>query len=492
MSLDRIRAHRAGRYLFGVAASVSTVAVLIPLRFLIEPLPAPPFLLTVIAVAWFVGLGPALVSVAVCAFAIDYWFIPPLFAVTTTWHEVASVVSFALVGVVVAWLTATRRHAEDERKALLARERAARASAEAANRAKDEFVAVLGHEFRNPLSAISTAVQLLDRVGKPDDTSTNAREVIARQARNIARMVDDLMEVNRIAAGKIRLDPRPMDLAETVRRCVATLAGAGRTERHALAVHGEAVWVEADPVRVEQIVVNLLDNALKYTPPGGAVDVTIARESGHGVLRVQDTGVGIPREMLTRIFDLFVQGQPGAIRGRSGLGIGLAVVHHLAELHGGTIEASSDGPGRGSTFRLRLRSAPAPRAETSRARRPATDTPRRRIVVVEDDPDIRGMLRRLLEASGQDVAEAEDGPSAFEIAVRVRPDLMLVDIGLAGFDGYELARRLRTMPETKAAVLVALTGYGRPEDVARSLAAGFDHHAVKPLAPDALAEILRR
>ncbi|PYO49456.1 MAG: hypothetical protein DMD84_18265, partial [Candidatus Rokuibacteriota bacterium] len=230
MSLDRIRAHRAGRYLFGVAASVSTVAVLIPLRFLIEPLPAPPFLLTVIAVAWFVGLGPALVSVAVCAFAIDYWFIPPLYAVTTTWHEIASVVSFAMVGVVVAWLTATRRQVEDDRKALLARERAARASAEAANRAKDEFVAVLGHEFRNPLSAISTAVQLLDRVGKPDDTATSAREVIARQARNIARMVDDLMEVNRIAAGKIRLDPRPMDLAETVRRCVATLSGAGRTE----------------------------------------------------------------------------------------------------------------------------------------------------------------------------------------------------------------------------------------------------------------------
>src|SRR5207248_2378608 len=186
-------------------------------------------------------------SVAVCAFAIDYWFIPPLFAVTTTWHEIASVVSFAMVGVVVAWLTATRRHVEDDRKALLARERAARASAEAANRAKDE--------------------------------------------------------------------------------CVATLAGAGRTERHALAVHGEAVWVEADPVRVEQIVVNLLDNALKYTPPGGAVDVTIARESSHGLLRVRDTGVGIPREMLPRIFDLFVQGEPGAIRGRSGLGIGLAVVH---------------------------------------------------------------------------------------------------------------------------------------------------------------------
>src|SRR5207248_1174123 len=177
------------------------------------------------------------------------------------------------------------------------------------------------------------------------------------------------------------------------------------------------------------VVVNLLDNALKYTPPGGAVDVTIARESSHGLLRVRDTGVGIPREMLPRIFDLFVQGEPGAIRGRSGLGIGLAVVHHLAELHGGTIEAPSDGPGRGSTFRLRLRSAPAPRAETPRVRRPATDPPRRRIVVVEDDPDIRGMLRGLLEASGHDVAEAEDGPSAFETAVRVLPDLMLVDIG---------------------------------------------------------------
>src|SRR5256885_6528088 len=249
MSLDRIRAHRAGRYLLGVAASLSTVAVLIPLRFLIEPLPSPPFLLTVIAVAWFVGMGPALICVAVSAFAIDYWFIPPLFAVTTTWHEVASVVSFALVGVVVAWLTAARRHAEDERKALLARERAARASAGAANRAKEEFVAVLGHEFRTRLSAISTAVQLLERVGKPDDTSTNAREVIARQARNIARMVDDLMEVNRIAAGKIRLDLRPMDLAETVRRCVATLSGAGRRRRPPLAVHGGAGGVGSGPRR---------------------------------------------------------------------------------------------------------------------------------------------------------------------------------------------------------------------------------------------------
>jgi signal transduction histidine kinase/CheY-like chemotaxis protein len=490
MSVDRLREHPQLRYVAAVAATLATIAGLIPLRFLIEPLPAPPFLLTVMVVAWLAGFGPGVVSVILSAAALDYWFIPPLFMITTTWHEIASVVSFTLVGIAVVWLTATRRQAEDDRKALLARERASRASAEAANRAKDEFVAVLGHEFRNPLSAIVNAVQVLERVGVQEDPARHAREVIARQTTSIGRMVEDLLEINRIANGKIRLDPQPMHLAQTVRRCLGTLAG--RTEGHRLSLDADEVWVEADPVRLEQIVVNLLDNAVKYTPVGGAIDIRVSREGGHAVLRVRDTGVGIAHDVLPRIFDLFVQGEPDAIRGRSGLGIGLAVVQRLAEVHGATIEAASDGPGRGSTFSLRLRSVPAPGPRMPPGPTVAMSAPRRRIVVAEGDPDLRAILKSLLQTFGHEVSEAADGPSALATAVAARPDVMLIDVALAGFDGYDLARRLRVTPETKATLLVALTGYGRPEDVERALMAGFDHHATKPVDPEVLAELLRR
>src|SRR5262245_38502095 len=244
------------RYLVALGATVVTIGVLIPLRFLIEPLPSPPFLLTVILVAWLVGFGPAVVAVVLSGLALDYWFIPPIGAITTTWHEIASVAAFAAVGVGVAWLTATRRQVEDDRKALLAREQAARASAKAANRAKDEFVAVLGHEFRNPLSAIVGAVHLLDRIEAQEERTRAAREVIARQARNITRLVDDLLEINRIANGKVHLDLQAVDLGDTVRRCLSTLSP--RTESHRVSLEADEAWVIADPVRLEQIVVTLL------------------------------------------------------------------------------------------------------------------------------------------------------------------------------------------------------------------------------------------
>src|SRR5215470_4348229 len=454
MRVHRLREHPILRYVVAVGVTLMTIAVLIPLRFLIEPLPSPPFLFVVMIVAWLVGYGPAVVAVVFSALALDYWFIPPIGAITTTWHEIAAVASFAAVGIGVAWLTATRRQVEDDRKALLAREQAARASAEAANRAKDEFVAVLGHEFRNPLSAIVGAVHLLDRIEAQEERTRAAREVIARQARNITRLVDDLLEINRIANGKVHLDLQAVDLGDTVRRCLSTLSP--RTERHRVSLEAVQTWVSVDPVRLEQIVVNLLDNAIKYTPVGGTIDVRVSRDRHHAVLRVRDTGVGIARDDLPRIFDMFVQGEPSGNRADRGLGIGLAVVQRLAELQGGTIEASSEGPGRGSTFSLRLRS-----------------------------------LRALLETSGHDVTEAADGLSAFASAVRVRPDVMLVDLELAGLDGYELAQRLRMAPEAKSIVLVALTGYGRPEDVERARAAGFDHHATKPVDPEILTDMLR-
>ena len=403
-----------------------------------------------------------------------------------------AVVAFIAVGAGVAWLTATRRQAEDDRQALLVRERASRASAEAANRAKDEFVAMLGHEVRNPLSAIVNAVQILDRAGAQDDTTRHVRDAVARQAQNITRMVEDLLEINRIATGKIRLDVQRVDLADTVRHCLATLAG--RTAAHRVSLDAAEVWVDADPVRLEQIVVNLLDNAVKYTPAGGAIRIRVSREGVHAVLRVRDTGLGIAPDVLPRIFELFVQGEPGATGGHRGLGIGLAVVQRLADLHGGTIEAESDGPGRGSIFCLRLRSVAPPPARTSRGRPdPALPpAPRRRIVVAASDPDLRAVLRSLLETAGHEASDTADGPDAFATAVRARPDVMLIDVELAGFDGYELARRLRMTPETKATRLVALIGTERTDDIDRARAAGFDQHATKPLDGDALDQILGR
>jgi two-component system, sensor histidine kinase len=488
MSLTTVREHPVLGYALAVAATLATIGVLIPLRFLIEPLPAPPFLLTVMVVAWLAGFAPATVTVLLSGLALDYWFIPPIGAITSTSHEIASTLAFCAVGVGVAWLTATRRQAEDARQALLAQAQASSAAAEAANRAKDEFVAVLGHEFRNPLSAIVNAVDVLERTEAAAAT-VHAREVIGRQARNIGRMVDDLLEINRIANGKIRLDPEPLDLAETVRRCLATLAE--RTHGYRVSLDADTVWVNADPVRLEQIVVNLLDNALKYTPPGGAIDVRVWRQGSRAMLRVRDNGVGIAADVLPRIFDLFVQGDAPGVRGRRGLGIGLAVVRRLAELHGGTIDVESDGPGRGSAFTLRLPSTSAPPARSARTWRSMLPTPRRRVVVVEPDADLRSILCSLLQSSGHDVAEAADGPSALATAIRFGPDVMLIDVDLSGFDGYDLARRLRMTPEVKSARLIALTTYGRAEDAERALGAGFDHHASKPVDADALATMLR-
>jgi PAS domain S-box-containing protein len=381
-----------------------------------------------------------------------------------------------------------RVRVEQERAALHARERAARQEAEAANRAKDEFLAMLGHELRNPLAAISSAVQVLDRLGKPGDASAAPRGIIGRQTAHLARIMDDLLDIGRVMSGKVMLEQKPVDLCVVADSAVATLREAGKLERHAVTFEGEPVWIDADATRIEQIVSNLVTNSLKYTPPGASIRVRVTRKGSTAVLRVEDDGVGIAPDLLPRIFDLFVEGQPPLDRLQSGLGIGLALVKRLAELHGGTVEADSDGPGTGTAVTVTL-PVIAPPGRLVEARHAAAGAARR-VLIVEDNDDARDMLRTLLELQSHVVREAVDGPSGIETAQQFQPDVAIIDIGLPGLDGYEVAHLLRTTAGTKNMRLIALTGYGSPTDAQRARAAGFDVHLVKPVHPDRLLEIL--
>ena len=373
---------------------------------------------------------------------------------------------------------------------LLAAEHAARGEAEAASRGKDELLAMLGHELRNPLAAIATAAHLLDMPAATEDARRRAREIIARQNTHLARLVDDLLDVARVTSGKIVLDRRPLELAAAVERAVATLAASGRTAHHHVDLDLEPVWADVDETRLEQVVTNLMGNALRFTPAGGRVDIRLRAVDDRAVLRVHDSGVGIAPAMLPRVFDMFVQGARGLDGGPGGLGLGLTLVKRIVELHGGSVEAASEGPERGSTFTVRLPALPAAPAPAPRpAARPATEA-RRRVLIVEDNADAREMLRVALQLSGHEIHEAVDGPGGLAAVLRLRPDITLVDIGLPEFDGYEVARKARAVVGD-ALFFVALTGYGQPEDQRQAIEAGFDAHLVKPVAPEALLAVIQ-
>ena len=371
-----------------------------------------------------------------------------------------------------------------------AREEDARAAAEAANREKDAFLAMLSHELRNPLGAIGNSAQILE-LGPGEADAAAARAVISRQVEHLSRLVDDLLDVSRALSGTVALERRPLDLAELAGRVAATLAGVGGTGRPALTFEAEPIWIDGDPMRIEQLVANLIGNALKYTPEEGTVKVRVAREGEHAVLAVADTGMGIPPELLPRVFDLFVQGDHTLDRRGAGLGIGLTLVRRIAEMHGGSVEARSDGPGRGSCFTARFPAVPAPPAPAP-AGPPvrAAGRPGRRVLVVEDNDDAREMLCRLLRLLGHESHAAADGPAGVARALELQPDVTLIDIGLPGLDGYEVVKQIRAAAAGKDLRLVALTGYGMPEDSARALAAGYDLHLVKPIDPERLAELL--
>lgn len=363
------------------------------------------------------------------------------------------------------------------------------------DRRKDEFLATLAHELRNPLAPIRNSLQIMKLPGVDAAAVERSRNVIERQVQQMVRLVDDLMDVSRIVQGKVELRTERVELSTVVARAVETARPVIDANGHDLAISipSESLPLEADVVRLAQVVGNLLTNAAKYTEPGGRIRLTAQRDGDEAVLRVTDTGIGIAPDMLPKVFDLFVQVDPIATRSQGGLGIGLMLVKNLVGLHRGTVEAHSAGLGTGSEFVVRL---PLGSRERGRAElpdvgeKPDEPHPGRRVLVVDDNVDAADSLATLLRLSGHEVRVAHDGAAALAVVRDYRPDIAFLDIGMPGMDGYEVARRLRAQPGLERALLVALTGWGSPEDRRRTTDAGFDHHLVKPVEPAVLESLL--
>jgi len=376
------------------------------------------------------------------------------------------------------------------RSALRARRR--QYEAEEAIRLRDQFLAMLGHELRNPLGAIVLAAEILNRVG--GEPGNKQRAIIDRQARHLTRLVDDLLDVSRVTAGKVTLKRIPLDLVEVLTRCLQSVEAAARSKSVQIAFRAppERLTVEADAVRLEQIFNNLLINAIKYSPARSSVELSASRESGAATVRVLDNGMGISPEVIERIFDLFVQEESSLDRSQGGMGVGLTLVKRLVELHGGTVEARSEGRDRGSEFVVRL---PVVARKGATSETPATTmsspSSRLRVVLVEDNADIRDSLRDYLESLGHEVRTAADGPSGLATILEQRPDLAFVDIGLPGLDGYAVAQKVRAALGN-GVLLVAASGYGQAEDRQRALAAGFNDHLTKPISLPTFDELLLR
>ena len=364
--------------------------------------------------------------------------------------------------------------------------------AQQAGRAQEQFLALLAHELRNPLAPIVNAVHVLQAAAGRNPQAAPMIATIRRQAQQLARIVDDLLDVSRVQLGKIHLSEEPVDLARLALVCVDTLKTSGKSHGRAVItqIPVEPLVVMGDPGRLEQVIWNLLDNGLKYSPPTSSIEVSVTREDDTAVLRVRDHGIGISPDMLSRIFEAFTQADTDVRRAQGGLGLGLALVRALVEQHHGRVTAQSEGPDRGSLFEVRLPvSRQAPPVLTGPPPTVPVQRPRR-VLVVEDGVDAREALRALLEQCGHEVRTAEDGPRALEVVRTWRLDVALVDIGLPGMSGYELAGQLRRTPFGEELLLVAVTGYGQADDRSRAAASGFDAHLVKPVSPEALLELI--
>jgi PAS domain S-box-containing protein len=367
-----------------------------------------------------------------------------------------------------------------------------------ASRAKDEFIATLAHELRNPLAPIRTGLEILKKDAGNGPPSQRAREIIERQLVHMIRLIDDLLDISRITSGKIWLERRRMPLRTVIESAIETSRPAVEAGRHELAVDlaPDEIQVEADFTRLAQSVANLLNNAAKYTPAGGRILLQVRREGGQALIRVQDNGVGIPADMLERVFQLFAQVGRTIDRSQGGLGIGLSLVRSLVELHGGTVTAESAGANQGSTFTIRVpciaAAAPAPAAATASVAAAAGPRAGLRVLLADDNVDAADTMSAMLEMSGHEVRTVYSGRAVLQEAPAFAPEVMLLDIGMPGMSGYEVAQRLRADPHYERTVLVALTGWGSESDRAQALDAGFDHHLTKPVDHLVLERLLRQ
>jgi signal transduction histidine kinase/ActR/RegA family two-component response regulator len=505
---------------YGFALVAVSVAVL--LRLLLDPLvhDGLPFLLACIAVvaaAWHGGFGPSMLALVLGITTTAYLFLPPRYSLLASLdaHRVW-LAGFAFLGVITGLFSA-RVRAAWRRAEALAREAVARQTdlelevgerrrleeelqqrneelAEA-DRRKDEFLAMLGHELRNPLAPIRNALELLQELGPAEPQLRDAHAMIERQLDHLTRLVEDLLDVARITRGKILLRSEPIRLAAVLQGAIESTRPLIEANRHALNVSllPEPIWVSADPTRLEQVFANLLNNATKYTERGGSIEVIEEEDNGAVRVRVRDTGFGIPVTMLPHVFDLFTQADRTLDRAQGGLGIGLTLVKTLVELHGGTVAAHSDGPGQGSEFVVRLPIVAQPpepvRAEPPIPATRSADAMPLHVLVVEDNRDAADSLAMLLRLWGHEVRTSHDGHSGLKAAQSYRPHVVLLDIGLPGLDGYEVARQLRAQFGS-AMRLVAMTGYGQEEDRRRAFEAGFNAHLVKPADPEVLQSVL--
>jgi PAS domain S-box-containing protein len=369
-----------------------------------------------------------------------------------------------------------------------------------ADRRKDEFLAMLAHELRNPLAPIRNALHILKKPAADATVRDEVRATAERQVAHMARLLDDLLDVSRISRGKIDLHTGPVDVAALAARTAEAVRPVIEERRHTLTVSvpPAGAWVSGDATRLEQVVTNLLTNAAKYTDPGGRIALGVEANCGEAIVRVTDTGIGIAPDMLPRVFDLFVQAERRLDRSHGGVGIGLTLVRRLVELHGGSVEARSRGPGHGSEFVVRLpllkKDEGGGMRDETRPCLPSSLTPPsclpKKVLVVDDNRDAADSLALVLRLDGHEVAVAYDGPAALTAAPAVRPDVVFLDLGMPGMDGYEVCRRLRRMPELATARVVAVTGWGQEADRRRSAEAGFDRHLVKPADPDVVRRVL--
>ena len=394
--------------------------------------------------------------------------------------------SLANAGKLLEKESLARQVAEAERERLLVFEHQAYVAVQKENTAKDHFLAMLGHELRNPIAAISGAVEVLALGSKDTQNSNHHLDIIRRQNRHLVHIIDDLLDMSRLMVGKIVLNPQTVNLAESLQSCVDGLRVAQRINSHTIIVTAQPVWIYADPVRIEQIFINLIGNALKFSAAGSTIKVDTEQAGNKAVVRVQDYGTGITPELIAQVFEPFVQG-PAPISGENGgMGVGLALVRQLVGLHGGTVEVASDGLNQGSTFICHFPAVPAPVSESVSVTASHKAPLSRTLLYVEDNADVRAVMSEMLKLSGYEIIEAADGAEALAALGIKRPDAVVMDIGLPDMTGYELARQMRLLPSCQDIPIIALTGFGHLRHKDEAAKVRLDAHLVKPVDPDAL------